>query len=256
MNRIVLYSAALMALLAVGGSAVLRGRIDNAEERTSASIGDLQRRVEAAERLVRQTAAQAGVPPVATQHAAATTTTTTTTTTSTTTAAEATQPDDTTTQSTPPPTDPPPSTTQVLTNSVRDVVVTVDRCTLVTRTLRCTFTALNQSPAEKKFILGVGGHNLNFEEHRGGTAVFDDVGNDFLSAGGGIGNHAEANCDRWDICEVNKTLTPAVRTAGWLRFDNVDARANVIKLLRLKWSDGNTWVPMDFRIIPIVRQGV
>ncbi|MEA2463246.1 MAG: hypothetical protein QOJ98_993, partial [Acidobacteriota bacterium] len=143
----------------------------------------------------------------------------------------------------------------ILTNAMRDVLVTVDRCVLTTRTLRCTFTATNQSPAEKKFVLGVGGRYSRFENDQGGASVFDDLGNDFLSAGGGIGNRAEPNCDNYPPCEVEKILTPGIATGGWLRFDNVDAKASVIKLLRLKWSDGTTWVPMDFRGVTVTRPG-
>lgn len=138
------------------------------------------------------------------------------------------------------------------TSSMREVLVTLERCQLGTRTLRCHFNITNQSAAEKKFILGIGGSNTRFEEEGGGAMVFDDIGNDYMSLGGAVANHSIPNCDQtWSPCEIVKILTPDVPTAGWLRFDSLDPRAKTIKLLRLKWSDGRTWTPMDFRNIAI-----
>lgn len=238
MNRWITLFAAGMALLAAAGSAFVGVSLERSQKSTEASIASLQERLRATERRMRQTAEPAepaestepGEPAESTINVAGS-------------APEKT------------PVPPPARDTQILTNALRDVLVTFDQCTLATRTLRCTYTVTNQSGAEKKFILGIGGTNSRFENDRGGASVFDDVGNDFLSVGGGIANHALADCDSYSTCEIEKILTPRVRTAGWLRFDNVDPEASVVKLLRLKWSDGNVWVPMDFRLIPIIRPG-
>lgn len=141
----------------------------------------------------------------------------------------------------------------VTTSSMRDVVVVVEQCSLSNRTLRCNIQITNQSGAEKKFILGIGGKWSRFENEHGGASVFDDIGNDFLSAGGGVGNRSLSNCDSSDACTVEKILTPGVKTPAWVRFDAVDPKATTVKLLRLKWSDGDAWVPMDFRNIPLTK---
>lgn len=141
----------------------------------------------------------------------------------------------------------------VLTAAMREVLVNIEQCAFAARTLRCSFNVTNQSPVEKKFILGIGGRASRFEQDSGGTSVFDDVGNDFLSIGGGVGNRTVANCDNYTSCELEKVLTPNVKTEGFIRFDAVDARATAVKLLRVKWSDGDAWVPMDFRNIAITK---
>lgn len=148
---------------------------------------------------------------------------------------------------------PPPKapTGPVTTNALRDVLMTIEQCALANKTLRCSFSVTNQGEAEKKFILAIGGRYSRFEEERGGACVFDDLGNDFLSAGGAVGNQAAPTCDSSGSCHVEKTLTPGVRTPMWIRFDNVDPKASIVKLLRVKWSDGYAWVAMDFRNIAV-----
>jgi len=240
MNRFVLFLATLLAVAAAAGSGIVGVRSETAQQSTQNSIAALQTRAIALERqaadLNRQLAALQTTPaseppvplfPVTSTHEEPST----------------------------PTLDERRQTPEgpVLTNAMRDVTLTLEPCTLATRTLRCTFTVTNHSPAEKKFVLAVGGSHSEFESDRGGANVFDDIGNDFLSSGGAVGNRSEPNCDRYQPCEVLKILTPGVKTSGWIRFDAVDPRMASIKLLRVKWSDGEAWVPMDFRNIAVTR---
>jgi hypothetical protein len=140
----------------------------------------------------------------------------------------------------------------ITTNAMRDVVVTFEQCTLSNRTLRCGFSVVSQAAVEKAFTLGIGGSGSRIEDAYGGAAVFDDLGNDFMSAGGSVGNRIQDNCDySGSTCRLEKTLTPLTPTPMWIRFDNVESKATSIKLLRVKWSDNGTWVAMDFRNLPI-----
>lgn len=241
MSKFVIFILALLVILAIAGSAMVGVRLDASQKSTEQLMTQLSKRADAAERQVVQLKQQIATLQAGSDHAEV--------------VKQPVQvpatllPDAIASLVERPKTPDGP----ILTNAMRDVVVTMNQCILATRTLRCSFTVTNQSPAEKKFILGVGGQYSVFEKDEGGTSVFDDVGNDFLSAGGGVANYAEPTCDSGSTCLVQKTLTPNVKTAGWLRFDNVDAKASAIKLLRLKWSDGEAWVPMDFRNMPIVR---
>ncbi len=236
MKRLWIFLVIVVATLAVAGSGFVRERLETAQQDTGASRGDLQARTDAAERQAAQLKQQlAALRPTAAPAQAVPT------------------PLKTPELAVPPAEPEAPKQPQgpILTNSMRDIVVDVHQCVLAVRTLRCTFTVTNQSPAEKKFILGIGGTHSRFEDAEGGASVFDDIGNDFLSAGAGVANYSQANCDGSYRCTVEKTLTPGVRTAGWLRFDAVEPKASTVKLLRLKWTDGEAWVVMDFRGIPI-----
>lgn len=242
MNRFTMVVIAFIALLAVAGSGFIGLRSETAQKNHEASIAALQARADAVERqailLKRQLAS---MQPDAVVSAA---TVATNPLLSSPTSAGA-KPDVAEQLKM--------SSAPITTNAMRDVLVTLDQCLLATRTIRCNFTVTNQSIAEKKFILGIAG-NGRFEHQRGGSSVFDDLGNDFMSAGGGVGNRSRSTCDAYDLCEVEKVLSPGVPTATWLRFDNVEPKAATVKLLRLKWSDGEAWAPMDFRNVPIEHQ--
>src|SRR5688572_11875868 len=135
---------ALLVVAAIAGGAVIRHRIETATDATKTSIASLTARLEESERerdQLRQRVAATEVPaevtpPLETTAAAPTPAETATTT----------------------PPDTSASQLPTLTNSMRDVVVSVERCELSNRTLRCHFHVINQSAAEKKFILGVGGN--------------------------------------------------------------------------------------------------
>ncbi|HEV7765835.1 MAG TPA: hypothetical protein VGQ76_12595 [Thermoanaerobaculia bacterium] len=244
MNRFTIVVFAFIALLAVAGSGFVGLRSETAQKNHEASIAALQARADAVERqailLKRQLATLQPGSNVSVSDAIGATKQSLLSATS-----AGPKPDAAEQLKMP--------NAPITVNAMRDVLVTLDQCLLATRTLRCNFTITNQSIAEKKFILGIGGQ-ARFEHDRGGSSVFDELGNDFMSEGGGVGNRSRSTCDAYDICEVEKILSPGVRTATWLRFDNVEPKAATVKLLRLKWSDGEAWAPMDFRNVSIEHQ--
>jgi hypothetical protein len=238
MKRASVYTTALLLAVSTGVAYVWTGSVE-AKKRTEATIAQLRVRTESAERQVFQLRRELGVgrSPEPVVAAAA--------------------------EPAPPSSGLPPTETgsvadpsrvsdeRITTLAARDILITLEQCTLSNRTLRCEFSVTNQGLGEKKFVLGVGGQYSRFEDASGGTSVFDDVGNDFLSAGGGVANRSLDNCDQGGVCRVEKTLTPRVKTAAWMRFDAVDPRMTLIKLMRMKWSDDATWVTMDFRNLPL-----
>ena len=245
MNKLVAYAAIALAVLAFTINAVLWRRSEAAFQRNEASLAKLKGRAEAVDRLVVQLRRELEATPVSSPASVI----------SPQTAPPAGAAVDVTA---PPATGTTPDRPRVpegpvTSNALREVLITLDGCSLSTRTVRCGLTITNQSPAEKRFVLGIGGNGSHFESEEGGTCMFDDLGNDFLSAGGAVANRMQASCDHWSPCELEKTLSPAVKTPAWIRFDNVDAKASTLKLIRLKWSDGNAWVMMDFRNITLTK---